>query len=89
MSTKTEITKILFRRGEDANRRQLYTTYGGLDVGEPGFTASDRLQPNVLSATGYTVISGLHTPDATTVTRAAVNGGVAWETNYRSFFSWS
>ena len=77
MSTKTEITKILFRRGEDANRRQLYTTYGGLDVGEPGFTASDRLQPNVLSATGYTVISGLHTPDATTVTRAAVNGGVA------------
>lgn len=77
MATKTEITKILFRRGEDENRRQLYTTYGGLDVGEPGFTASDRIQPNVLSATGYTVVSGSQTPDATTITRPAVNGGVA------------
>ena len=77
MATKTEITKILFRRGEDENRRQLYTTYGGLDVGEPGFTASDRLQPNVLSANGYTIVSGSHTPDATTITRPAVNGGVA------------
>jgi hypothetical protein len=35
---KTEITKILFRRGEEKHRRSLFT-YGGLDNGEPGWTS--------------------------------------------------
>jgi len=61
MAVKTEITKILFRRGYDINRRELFTTYGGLDVGEPGFTAADRKTTSSLSAAGYTVLLG---PDA-------------------------
>lgn len=35
---KTEITKILFRRGEEKHRRSLFP-YGGLDNGEPGWTS--------------------------------------------------
>jgi hypothetical protein len=35
----TEITKILFRRGTEVDRRNLQT-YGGLAQGEPGFTST-------------------------------------------------
>ena len=35
----TEITKILFRRGREADRRTL-ESFGGLAQGEPGFTSS-------------------------------------------------
>ena len=36
----TEITKILFRRGAEKDRRELQN-YGGLAQGEPGFTSSE------------------------------------------------
>ena len=36
----TEITKILFRRGSETDRRQLQQ-YGGLAQGEPGFTSAE------------------------------------------------
>lgn len=36
----TEITKILFRRGRESDRRQL-ESFGGLAQGEPGFTSAE------------------------------------------------
>lgn len=64
---KTEITKILLRRGSEEHRRQLHD-YGGLDQGEPGWTSSSEQTTSEQEAAGfvssYPAMSGVTWPDS-------------------------
>lgn len=66
---KTEITKILFRRGEEKHRRSLYP-YGGLDNGEPGWTSVSEKESSALSAYGLNP----HFPDLSDTVYASTSG---------------
>lgn len=79
----TEITKILFRRGRESDRRQL-ESYGGLAQGEPGFTSAGRGQgiPNSTEldtqqadADGNLRGGFLHPNDAIDTTTTPFGGG--------------
>jgi len=86
---KTEITKILFRRGEEKHRRSLYP-YGGLDNGEPGWTSVSEkesghlenmgLNPSFpdLSVDTYSDGDGLPVErSALSITKVGIGGGAA------------
>lgn len=73
---KTEITKILIRRGSEEHRRQLHD-YGGLDQGEPGYTSSSEQTTSEQNAAGfvssYPAMSGVTWP---TSRPSGANGAV-------------
>lgn len=66
---KTEITKILFRRGEEKHRRSLYP-YGGLDNGEPGWTSVSEKESAQLQTYGINP----HFPDLSDTVYATTSG---------------
>lgn len=79
----TEITKILFRRGRESDRRQL-ESYGGLAQGEPGFTSAGRgqgipnsteLETQQVDADGNLRGGFLHPDDAIDTTTTPFGGG--------------
>jgi len=79
----TEITKILFRRGRESDRRQL-ESYGGLAQGEPGFTSAGRgtsipesveLETQQEDADGNSRGGFLHPDDAIDTTSSPNGGG--------------